>query len=274
MGGCEETTTGVVRLRAMEKDNALKYPIVAVNDLKTKHLFDNFIGTGQSTIDGILRASSILIAGKVFVVAGYGPCGRGVAERAKGMGANVIVTEVDEFRALQAKMDGYRVMPMKEAARIGDVFVTVTGNKHVIRTEHMKVMKNGAVLANAGHFDIEIDVAGLRQLARAESRIRPHLEEFTLDDSRKIYLCGEGRLVNLAAAEGHPSIVMAQSFCGQALACEYLVKNRGKLKTGVVQLPESVDRHIASLQLHALGVELDELTQEQKKYLGSWEEGT
>lgn len=274
LGGCEETTTGIIRLKAMEKDNALKYPMIAVNDLKTKHLFDNFIGTGQSTIDGILRASSVLIAGKNFVVCGYGPCGRGVALRASGMGANVIVAEVNAFNALQAKMDGYRVMPIAEAARTGDIFVTVTGNKHVIRTEHMKAMKDNVILANAGHFDVEIDVEGLRKMATSERRIRPFLDEFVLEGGKRILVAGEGRLVNLAAAEGHPSVVMAQSFCGQALAVEFVVKNRGKLKPGVIKLPEEVDYTIAELQLEAMGVEFDRMTKEQKKYMESWEEGT
>jgi len=270
--GCEETTTGVIRLRAMEKDSALKYPMIAVNDLQTKHLFDNFLGTGQSTIDGILRASSILLAGKNFVVCGYGNCGKGVALRAKGMGANVIVCEVDALRVLQALTDGHRVMPIKEAANIGDVFVTVTGNKHVITIEHMKLMKNGAILANSGHFDIEIDVQALKKIA-TQRRIRPFLDEYSLE-GKKIYLCGEGRLVNLAAAEGHPSIVMAQSFCGQALAVEYGVKNKDKLKLGVIQLPQDIDNKIAELQLKALGISFDKLTEQQKKYLESWEEGT
>lgn len=272
--GTEETTTGIIRLRAMEADKALKYPIIAVNDLKTKHLFDNYLGTGQSTIDGILRASSILIAGKTFVVCGYGPCGKGVALRAKGLGANVIVTEVDALRALQALTDGHRVIPVKEAARIGDVFVTVTGDKHAISIEHIKTMKNGAILANSGHFDIEIDVGKLEKIAKKKRKIRPSMDEYTLPNGNKIYLLGEGRLVNLAAAEGHPSIVMAQSFCGQALAVEYGVKNKGRLPARVIDLPEKLDYHIAELQLEVLGVKYDRLTAEQKKYLRSWKEGT
>lgn len=272
--GTEETTTGVIRLRAMEKDNALKYPVIAVNDNKTKHLFDNFYGTGQSTIDGILRATSVLIAGRIFVVIGYGSCGKGVALRASGMGANVIVCEIDPIKALQAATDGYRVMPIEDAAKIGDIFVTVTGNKHVLRTEHMREMKSGAILANSGHFDVEIDVAGLEKIAESKKRIRWQLDEYVLPNNRKIYLCAEGRLVNLAAAEGHPSIVMSLSFCGQALAVEYGIKNKGKLSAGVHVLPEEVDGEIAELQLQATGVKRDALTVEQKKYLSSWQEGT
>lgn len=272
IAGCEETTTGIIRLKAMEKDNALKYPIIAVNDNKTKHLLDNYYGTGQSSIDGILRATNTLIAGKNFVVAGYGSCGKGVSMRARGMGANVIVTEVDPFRALRARYDGFRVMPLEHAVKIGDIFITVTGNKHILTVEHMKNMRDGAILANAGHFDIEIDVAGLRKAASVR-RVRPSLEEFTIN-GRKIFLAGEGRLVNLAAAEGHPSEVMSTSFCGQALAVEYAVKNRGKLPVKVIQLPPEVDTHIASLQLEAMGIKIDKLTPEQKKYLESWEEGT
>jgi len=274
IAGAEETTTGIIRLKAMEKDNALKYPILAVNDLKTKHLFDNYLGTGQSTIDGILRATSILIAGKNFVVCGYGQCGKGVASRAKGMGANVIVCEVDAIKALQALHDGCRVMPIKEAAKIGDIFVTVTGNKHIIRKEHIESMKDGAILANSGHFDIEIDVKGLEELSGNKERIRPSLDRYTLKKGKNVYLIGEGRLCNLSAAEGHPSVVMAQSFCGQALAAEYAVKNKDKLKPGVIDLPEEIDNKIAELQLEALGTKKDNLTEEQKKYLSSWQEGT
>jgi len=272
IGGCEETTTGIIRLRAMEKDNALKYPVVAVNDNKTKHLLDNYYGTGQSTIDGILRATNTLIAGKTFVVVGYGDCGKGVSLRAKGLGANVIVCEVDAFKAMQATLDGYRVMPMAEAAPIGDIFLTVTGDKHVIRPEHVRKMKSGTILANSGHFDVEIDVAGLAGISKPR-RMRPFLDEYDVS-GRKIYLCAEGRLVNLGAAEGHPSEVMATSFAGQSLACEYLVKNKGKLKPGVITLPDTIDDKIAELQLAAMGVRIDELTEEQKKYLSSWEEGT
>ncbi len=271
--GNEETTTGIIRLRAMEKDGALKYPVLAVNDLKTKHLFDNFYGTGASALDGITRATNILLAGKEFVVCGYGPCGKGIALRAAGMGAKVIVTEVDPFRALQAHMDGYRVLPLEKAAATGEVFVTVTGNKNVIGLKHMRLMKDGAILANAGHFDAEINVKLLREKSSGCRRIRPFMEEFMLD-GKKIFLLGEGRLINLAAAEGHPAVVMAQSFCGQALAVEYGVKNREKLKPGVNALPAEIDLTIAGLQLQALGVEHDRLTEEQKAYLESWREGT
>ena len=271
IGGCEETTTGIIRLHAMEKEGVLRCPMMSVNDNKTKHLLDNYYGTGQSTIDGLLRATNMLIAGKNFVVGGYGDCGKGLALRAKGMGANVIVIEVDAFRAMKATLDGYRVMPVADAAKIGDVFVTVTGGKHIIRTEHIKTMKSGAILANSGHFDNEIDVEGMGKWKKR--RIRPFLEEYDVDGKR-IYLCAEGRLVNLAAAEGHPSEVMATSFAGQSLACEYLVKNKGKLEPKVIKLPENIDNHIAELQLEAMGVKKDNLTAEQKKYLSSWQEGT
>src|SRR3989338_1078634 len=227
IAGCEETTTGIIRLKAMERDNALKYPMIAVNDNKTKHLLDNYYGTGQSTLDGILRATNILFAGKNLVVCGYGSCGKGVALRASGMGSNVIVTEVDPFRALQASLDGFRVMPIKEASKIGDIFITVTGNKNVIDIGHMQLMKDGAVLANSGHFDAEINVKGLKELALSKRRVRPFLDEYILPNKKALFICGEGRLLNLAAAEGHPSEVMATSFCGQALACEYLVKHKG-----------------------------------------------
>ncbi|MCK4319885.1 adenosylhomocysteinase [Candidatus Micrarchaeota archaeon] len=272
IGGCEETTTGVIRLRAMEKDGILKCPMIAVNDNKTKHLLDNYYGTGQSTIDGILRASNILFAGKIVVVGGYGDCGKGVALRAEGLGSNVIITEIDHFRALRATLDGYRVMPMKEAAKIGEVFITVTGDKHVLSSEHFKLMKDGAVLANSGHFDNEIDVKWLDENAQ-KRKMRPFLDEYEID-GKKIYLCAEGRLVNLGAAEGHPSEVMATSFAGQSLAAEYLVKNKGKLPSKVLDLPEEIDNEIARLQLKEMGVEIDVLTDEQKKYLGSWQEGT
>ncbi len=274
IGGCEETTTGIIRLRAMEKDGALKYPIIAVNDNKTKHLFDNFYGTGQSTIDGILRATNILFAGKTVVVCGYGDCGKGVAMRAKGLGAEVIVTEVNAFRALQAKYDGYRVMPIADAAKEGDIFITVTGDKSVIRAAHMERMKDGAMLFNSGHFDAEIDMKGLNAIATKVRRIRPYLDEYTLKSGRKLYVGGEGRLINLVAAEGHPSAVMSTSFCGQALAAEFLVKNRGRLKAGVITLPEQIDDEISGLQLEALGIAIDALTEEQKKYLSTWQEGT
>ena len=272
VGGCEETTTGVIRLHAMAKEGVLKYPVVAVNDNKTKHLLDNYYGTGQSAIDGIVRATNTLLAGKTFVVLGYGDCGKGVAKVAKGMGSNVIVTEVDHFCALQAKLDGFQVMQMKDACKVGDIFLTVTGNKHVIRLEHIKQMKTGAILANAGHFDIEIDVASLEN-AGQKRRIRPYLDEYSIG-SKKIYLCGEGRLVNLAAAEGHPSEVMATSFAGQALSCEYIVKNKKSLKPSVITLPKEIDDNIAALQLKSMGVEIDVLTPEQVKYLSGWKEGT
>ncbi len=273
IGGCEETTTGVIRLRAMEKDKALKYPMIAVNDNRTKHLFDNYYGTGQSTMDGIFRASNILFAGKTVVVCGYGSCGKGVSLRASGLGAKVIVVEVEPVRALQAAMDGYRVMPIAQAAKLGDIFITVTGNKHVIRTEHMKEMKNGALLANSGHFDLEIDVAGLKKIADSTRNVRPFLDEYVVN-GKKIFLAGEGRLVNLAAAEGHPSEVMSTSFCGQALAVEYLVKNRGSLPVKLITLPDDIDDSIARLQLDAMGIKIDSMTPEQKKYSQSWQEGT
>lgn len=274
IGGCEETTTGIIRLHAMVEDGALKYPVVAVNDNKTKHLLDNYYGTGQSTLDGILRASNILFAGKTVVVCGYGSCGKGVALKAKGLGSNIIVTEVDSFRALQAAMDGHRVMKMSDAAKIGDVFITVTGNKSVIDIDHMKLMKDGALLANSGHFDAEINIAALKEASSAERRMRPFLDEYVLGGNR-IFVAGEGRLVNLAAAEGHPSEVMSTSFCGQALACEYLAKNKEKHKGGeVIQLPPEIDDEIAKLQLEAMNMSFDVLTDEQKKYLSSWEEGT
>ncbi len=272
-GGCEETTTGIIRLKAMEKDKALKYPVIAVNDNKTKHLFDNYYGTGQSTIDGILRATSVLIAGKNFVVCGYGDCGKGVAMRARGMGANVIVTETNNFRALQARFDGCSVMPISEAARVGNIFVTVTGNKKVIDICHIKEMKDGAILANSGHFDAEINVKDMKKNAKSIRRIRPFLDEYLIN-GKKIYLCGEGRLVNLACAEGHPSIVMSTSFCGQALAVEYVVKNKGKMPNRVITLPEEIDDEIAKLQLEAIGIKKDEMTLDQKRYSESWEEGT
>src|SRR3989339_344343 len=234
IGGCEETTTGINRLKSMENDKALKYPMIAVNDNKTKHLMDNYYGTGQSTLDGILRSSNILFAGKTVVIAGYGSCGKGVALRAKGLGSNVIITEVDNFAALQAVMDGFRVMKMDEACSEGDIFITVTGNKHVIRTEHVKKMKNGAILANSGHFDIEIDLKGIEKESKSKRRVRHYFDEYTFKNNKYIYVAGEGRLVNLASAEGHPSEVMSLSFCGQALACEYLVKHRGKLPNDVI----------------------------------------
>ena len=274
LGGCEETTTGIIRLHAMVKDNALKIPMVAVNDNKTKHLMDNYYGTGQSTFDGILRSTNVLVAGKTVVVLGYGSCGKGVAMRAKGLGAQVIVTEVDAFCALQAAMDGHRVMTMEDASSIGDIFVTVTGNYHVIRTEHMEKMRDSAVVCNSGHFDNEIDLDGLEKVAKRKRRVRHYLDEYLMNDGRVLYVAGEGRLVNLASAEGHPSEVMSLSFCGQALACEYLVKNKGKLPNEVVTLPAEIDDEISKLQLEAMGLGIDELTPEQLKYLGSWQEGT
>jgi adenosylhomocysteinase len=273
IGGCEETTTGVIRLHAMEKDDALKCPMIAVNDNKTKHLLDNYYGTGQSTIDGIIRASNILFSGKTVVIAGYGSCGKGASLRARGLGANVIVTEVAPFPALQAVLDGFRVMPMSDAVRLGDIFITLTGNKHVLRKEHFKEMKEGSIMANSGHFDIEIDVKGLRSIAKSERRVRPLFDEYVVE-GKKIFLCGEGRLVNLACAEGHPSEVMSTSFCGQALACEYLVKNKGKLDNKVYLLPEELDDSIAALQLSALSVTTDKMTPEQIAYMQSWREGT
>ena len=273
IGGCEETTTGIIRLKAMKKDGALKYPVIAVNDNKTKHLLDNYYGTGQSTWDGIVRSSNILVAGKNVVIAGYGSCGKGAAMRAKGMGANVIITEVANFPALQAAYDGFRVMPMEEAAGIGDIFITLTGDINVIRPEHMKAMKDGVILANSGHFDVEIDLKGLKNMSESIRRVRPFLDEYKIN-GKKIFVAGEGRLVNLAAAEGHPSEVMSTSFCGQALSVEYLVKNKGKLLADVIILPEEIDDFIAKLQLEAMGIIIDEMTEEQKKYTSSWQEGT
>ena len=271
--GCEETTTGVIRLRAMEKENALKYPILAINESSTKHLMDNYYGTGQSVIDGILRATNSLLAGKTFVVLGYGDCGKGVALRAKGLGANLIVTEVNPLRALQAKMDGFRVMPIGEAAPLGDIFVTVTGDIRALTTDHIRQMRDGAVLCNAGHFDVEIDVAGLEEMAAQKREIRPLFVEYVVDHKR-VFLCGEGRLVNLACAEGHPSTVMAMSFCNQALGVEYGIAHRGELEPRVYRLPEEIDTAVARLQLEALGVKIDTLTQEQAQYLSSWGSGT
>src|SRR3989338_1240689 len=273
IGGCEETTTGVVRLKAMEKDRALKYPIVAVNESATKHLMDNVKGTGQSTIDGILRATNILLAGKNFVVCGYGDCGKGLAKRAQGMDAHVIVTEVDPFTAIQAAMDGHKVMPISEAAKIGDVFVTVTGNKNVVDVKHMELMKDGAILANSGHFDAEVNINGLKKVATAHRKIRPFMDEFTLN-GKKVFVLGDARLINLVAGEGHPSSIMAMSFCNQAFACEYLVQNKGKLEPKVYLLSKEKDDEIAMLQLEAMGIKIDNLTEEQEKYLSSWKEGT
>jgi len=273
IGGTEETTTGVIRLRAMEQDNALKYPIIAVNDAYTKYLFDNRYGTGQSTIDGILRATSVLIAGKYFVIAGYGWCGRGLAMRAKGMGAKVIITEVNAIKALEAVMDGFLVMPMEEAAELGDVFVTLTGNTSIIRKEHMEKMKDGAIISNSGHFNVEIDIPDLMKISTSKRTLRPNLEEYTLTDGRKLHLLAEGRLVNLAAAEGHPSEVMDMSFANQALNAEYLVKHR-ELEKKVYRVPKEIDELVASLKLTAINVKIDELTEKQIKYLATWDEGT
>jgi adenosylhomocysteinase len=272
-GGTEETTTGVIRLRAMEKDGSLKYPIVAVNDAYTKYLFDNRYGTGQSTMDGILRATNTLIAGKNFVVGGYGWCSRGIAMRAQGLGANVIVTEVQPTRALEAVMNGLRVMPMSEAATIGDIFVTATGDISVIRKEHMQKMKDGAIMANSGHFNVEVNIKDLESLSTAHRTMRPNLEEYTLKDGRKLYLLAEGRLVNLAAAEGHPSEVMDMSFANQALCSEYIAKT-AKLPPKVFTVPKEIDEKVAELKLKSMKVDIDELTAEQKKYLSTWEMGT
>jgi adenosylhomocysteinase len=272
-GGTEETSTGVVRLKAMEQDGSLKYPIVAVNDAYTKYLFDNRYGTGQSTIDGIMRATSVLLAGKNFVVGGYGWCSRGIAMRARGLGANVIVTEVQPTRALEAVMDGYRVMPMGEAAPIGDLFVTATGDISVIRKEHMQKMKDGAIMCNSGHFNVEINIPDLESLTKAKRTMRPNMEEYFLKDGRKLYLLAEGRLVNLAAAEGHPSEVMDMSFANQALCSEYVAKS-GKLQTKVYTVPKEIDEKVAELKLKSMNVNIDELTAEQKKYLSTWEMGT
>jgi len=273
IGGTEETTTGVIRLRSMAAEGRLKYPIVAVNDALTKHLFDNRYGTGQSTIDGITRATNILWAGKTVVVAGYGWCGRGIAMRARGLGSQVIIIETEPLRALEAVMDGHRVMPAMEAARAGDVFITATGNKHVLRSEHFEVMKNGAMLANSGHFNVEIDIPSLEKMSTGSKKIRQIIDEYTLADGRIIYLLGEGRLINLAAAEGHPASVMDMSFANQALSLEYLVKNQD-ISAGVYQVPADIDKTVASLKLEALGVRIDSLTPQQHKYLQSWQEGT
>jgi adenosylhomocysteinase len=274
LGGTEETTTGVIRLRSMEREGVLAFPVIAVNDADTKHLFDNRYGTGQSTIDGILRATNILLAGRTIVVSGYGMCGRGVAARAQGMGAHVIVTEIEPMRALEAVMDGFPVMPMAKAAERGDVFVTVTGNKSVIRREHFQRMKDGAILANAGHFNVEIELDELAALATATRRVRPFVDEFTLAGGRRVYVLGEGRLINLAAAEGHPAAVMDMSFANQALAAEYMVKQGGMLERKVYVVPREIDLEIARLKLASMDVEIDELTPAQRSYLASWTHGT
>jgi len=273
-GGTEETTTGVIRLRAMAKDGVLRYPIVAVNDADTKHLFDNRYGTGQSTIDGIIRATNVLLAGSKFVVAGYGWCGRGLAMRARGLGADVIVTEVNPTRALEAVMDGFRVMSMEDAAKAGDVFCTVTGNKNVVRKEHFEQMKDGAIVSNSGHFNVEIDLPALEKLSSSKRVTRPFVEEYALRDGRRINVLGEGRLINLAAAEGHPAAVMDMSFADQALSAEYLVKNAKNLERRVYSVPEELDKRVAKLKLESMGIKIDRLTTEQEEYLASWSEGT
>jgi adenosylhomocysteinase len=274
VGGTEETTTGVIRLRAMAKDGALQFPVIAVNDSNTKHMFDNRYGTGQSTIDGVVRATNILLAGRTIVVAGYGWCSRGIASRAQGMGANVVVTEIDPMRALEAVMDGFRVMPMNEAAKIGDIFITATGDIHVLDGQHFEVMKPGAILANSGHFNVEINIPALEKMSSGKPRmVRPFVEEYMVD-GRPIYLLGEGRLINLASAEGHPASVMDMSFANQALAAEYMAKNSSSLNPEVYVVPEEIDKEIARLKLEAMGVKIDNLTAEQERYLSQWEEGT
>ncbi len=274
IAGTEETTTGVIRLRSMERDGVLAYPIIAVNDADTKHLFDNRYGTGQSTIDGILRATNLLLAGKRVVVCGYGWCGKGVAMRARGMGANVIVTEADPLKALEAVMDGYSVMPLSGAARIGDLFITLTGNLHVIREEHFQLMKDGAIVCNSGHFNVEVDLEALGGLAKGRRAVREFVEEYVLHDGRRIVVLGEGRLINLVSAEGHPASVMDMSFANQALSAEYAVKQRGKLENRVYRVPKEIDEQIAALKLASMGVRIDELTPEQRRYLESWSMGT
>ena len=275
LGGTEETTTGIVRLRAMAKDGALKFPMMAVNDALTKHLFDNRYGTGQSTMDGIVRATNYLIAGRNLVVGGFGWCSRGIAMRARGLGANVIVTEVDPLKALEAIMEGYRVMPMIEAASIGDIFVSATGDIHVLDQHHFELMKDGAIMANSGHFDVEINKPALLEMSVSEpKRVRPFVDQYTMKDGRRLHLLGEGRLINLAAAEGHPAAVMDMSFAGQAMAAKYLVDNKGKLENKVHIIPEALDQQIAKIKLESMGIEIDTLTEEQVTYLNSWEEGT
>jgi adenosylhomocysteinase len=274
IGGTEETTTGVIRLRAMAKEGVLRYPIVAVNDADTKHLFDNRYGTGQSTIDGIIRATNFLLAGSKFVVAGYGWCGRGLASRARGAGAEVLVTEIDPTKALEAVMDGFRVMSMEEAAKIGDVFCTVTGNKNVLAKQHFEAMKDGAIISNSGHFNVEIDIPSLEKLAGSKRTTRAFVEEYTMKDGRRINLLGEGRLINLAAAEGHPASVMDMSFADQALCCEYMAKNHKSLENRVYTVPGDLDKRVAKLKLESMGIKIDRLTPEQEEYLASWNEGT
>jgi adenosylhomocysteinase len=274
IGGTEETTTGVIRLRAMAKEGVLRYPIMAVNDADTKHLFDNRYGTGQSTIDGIIRATNFLLAGSKFVVAGYGWCGRGLASRARGTGAEVIITEIDPTKALEAVMDGFRVMSMEEAAKIGDVFCTVTGNKNVLAKQHFELMKDGAIISNSGHFNVEIDIPSLEKLSSSKRTTRTFVDEYTMKDGRRINLLGEGRLINLAAAEGHPASVMDMSFADQALSCEYMVKNHASLEKKVYTVPVELDKRVAKLKLESLGIKIDRLTSEQEEYLASWSEGT
>ena len=274
IGGTEETTTGVIRLHSLANEGKLKYPIIAVNDAQTKHFFDNRYGTGQSTIDGITRATNILWAGKVVVVCGYGWCGRGVAMRAKGLGAHVVVTEISPVRALEAAMDGFQVMSLMEASRVADIIITLTGDKHVLDDEHFKIMKDGAIIANSGHFNVEINIPALEALSKTRSTVRPFVEEFALKDGKKIFLLGEGRLINLAAAEGHPASVMDMSFANQALCLEYLVKNQGKVELEVHSVPEDIDKEIARLKLASMGITIDTLTAEQETYLNSWQEGT
>jgi adenosylhomocysteinase len=274
LGGTEETTTGVIRLKAMAKEGVLRYPIIAVNDALTKHLFDNRYGTGQSTIDGIVRATNTLLAGSTVVVAGYGWCGRGFANRARGLGANVIVTEIDPIKAIEAIMDGFRVMSMSEAAQIGDVFCTLTGNKSVISREHFEKLKNGAILANSGHFNVEIDLETLGRMASSRRHMREFVEEYAMRDGRKIYVLAEGRLINLAAAEGHPASVMDMSFANQALGVEYMIKNHASLEKKVYSVPEDIDKNIARMKIESMGVKIDRLTPEQEAYLASWSEGT
>ncbi len=274
IGGTEETTTGVIRLRAMAADNMLAFPVIAVNDAMTKHFFDNRYGTGQSTIDGIIRATNVLLAGKVFVVAGYGWCGRGLASRARGMGANVVVTEIDPLKALEAVMDGFRVMPMNEASKIGDFFCTLTGDINVIDKHHFELMRDGAIVSNSGHFNVEINIPALDEMSIDKQLVRPFVDQYTLKDGRKIHILGEGRLINLASAEGHPASVMDMSFANQALSAEYMVKNGSSLKNQVYSVPEDIDREIARIKLEAMGVFVDVLTDEQVHYLNSWQEGT
>ncbi len=274
VGGTEETTTGVIRLKAMEKDGVLGYPIIAINDADTKHMFDNRYGTGQSTVDGITRATNVLFAGKTVVVVGYGWCGRGVASRVRGMGARTIVTEIDPLKGLEAVMDGFEVMPMNQAAKIGNIFVTLTGNKHVLRQEHFTAMKDGSIICNSGHFNVEIDIPGLRKLSKSVRQARPFVDEFKLRSGKKIHLLADGRLINLSAAEGHPASVMDMSFANQALSAEYMVKNNQSLDRRVYDVPKDIDKEVARLKLQSMSMSLDKLTAEQEKYLASWQEGT